>query len=295
MATKAQLVENVLNRLRSALGTSEHPPGSNYNFIVQWYNDNVDKIGRGAWCEMTNTWAMWTGGVKSLKNGRAYTVWAAQDAQKGINGSSWHWGTKGMQAGDQVYYNWDGRKAVELVDHTGTAEKIVGNGTFYVLEGNTGDMLKRKLRDSKYVVGYVRFNWESLVTIVPGPSPIPKPPLSGKPTPNRAKTLRVQDALEVTKDGEWGSKTDARATRLRAAARAHAGYPKNTPWTFNIRDVQDVIDTRIDGVWGPNSQAALVKWIKYMQAILGVEIDGKWGPATDNAFLKLRAQNLNNF
>jgi hypothetical protein len=172
MTTQAQLITKVLDKLRGSLGTGESPPGSNHNFITVWYNANVDKIGDGPWCEETNTWAMWSGGVKSLKVGRAYTVYACEDAVKGANGSSWHWGTAGMRAGDQVYYDWAGGKGnVKTVDHTGTVEKIVGDGTFYVLEGNTSNMLKRMHRDGKYVVGYVRFNWAKLATSEPTPPP----------------------------------------------------------------------------------------------------------------------------
>lgn len=172
MSTQAQLITKVLDKLRGSLGIGESPDGSNHNFITVWYNANVDKIGDGPWCEETNTWAMWSGGVKSLKVGRAYTVYACEDAVKGANGSSWHWGTAGMRAGDQVYYDWAGGKGnVKTVDHTGTVEKIVGDGTFYVLEGNTSNMLKRMHRDGKYVVGYVRFDWAKLATSEPTPPP----------------------------------------------------------------------------------------------------------------------------
>lgn len=199
MTTQAEAISKVLNRLRSKLGTGENPAGSNHNFITEWYNANVDKIGDGAWCEMTNTWSMWTGGAKKLKTGRAYTVWAAQDAQKKKNGSSWHWGTKGMRAGDEVYYDWDGHKGEEsYVDHTGTVEKILGGGQFYVLEGNKGDKLVRVLRDAKYVVGYVRFDWAQLVTKTPTkPSPSPRP----TPTP-------VTEHIAV--DGQLGPETISR-------------------------------------------------------------------------------------
>lgn len=163
MAVKSEVIKAVLNRLRNALGTGESPEGSNSNFIVDWYNKNVDKIGNGPWCEMTDTWAMWTGGAKPLKRGRAYTVYAVEDALNKVNGSSWHWGTKGMRAGDQVYYDWGGEKfSASKVDHTGTVEKINGDGTFYVLEGNIGNKLRRMHRDKKYVVGYVRFDWDRI-------------------------------------------------------------------------------------------------------------------------------------
>lgn len=199
MATRTEHIKAVLKVLKSNLGLGENPPGSNYNKIVAWYNKNVDKIGPGAWCEMTNTYGMWVGGAKSLKKGRAYTVWACQDAQKGTNGSSWHYGTKGMKAGDQVYYDWDGRKGnVAYVDHTGTVEKVNGDGTFYVLEGNTGDRLLRKLRDKKFVVGYVRFAWAKLA----GKKLSPPSPSTPSSPPSTSTRLVI--------DGKLGPKTVSR-------------------------------------------------------------------------------------
>lgn len=196
MATQTELINSVLNQLRANLGLGETPPGSNDNFIVQWYNANVDSIGKGAWCEMTNTWAMWTGGAKALKSGRAYTVWAAEDGENGVNGSSWHWGLDGIQPGDQYYIDWGGEKGnISLVDHTGTVEKVNGDGTFYGLEGNFQDKLQRVLRDNAYVVGYVRFNWAALSS-------------SPSPTPNPTPPPVVQDFLTV--DGELGPKTIAK-------------------------------------------------------------------------------------
>ncbi len=176
MKTEAENIASVLNLLRKALGTGETPPGSNDNFIVKWYNDQVEPIGEGPWCEMTNTWSCWVGGAKELKKPRAMTTWAAGDAQKGVNGSSWHWGTKGMRAGDHVYYDWQGAKGnAAFVDHTGTVEHIFGDGTFHVLEGNYNDKLQRAHRDSKYVVGYARLDWSRIS--VPAEPATPKPPV----------------------------------------------------------------------------------------------------------------------
>ena len=291
MATKTQAINAVLNRLRSALGTGETPPGSNSNFIVDWYNAHVDRIGNGPWCEMTNTWCMWTGGAKSLKKGRAYTVWAAEDGENHVNSSSWHWGTAGIEPGDQVYYDWGGAKGdVGRVDHTGTVERVNGDGTFYVLEGNHSNKLQRVLRDSKYVVGYVRFNWDSLAD-----EPAPNPPVKQHPKPDRELTAQLQSVLEVTPDGYWGPKTDGRALLMRAASRAHVGWPSNVPANFDVRIVQLVINTTVDGIWGPHSQAALVVWVKKCQRALRVPDDGQWGPQTDNAFLVARKQNVNNY
>lgn len=196
MTTQTEAINAVLDCLRDELGLGESPSGSNSNKIVKWYNKNVDKIGNGPWCEMTNTYGPWMTGAKELKVGRAYTVYACTDAQKKVNGSSWHYGTKGMKAGDQVYYDWDEAKGnVAYVDHTGTVEKINGDGTFYVLEGNIGDELKRMLRNSKYVVGYVRLDWSRLSDNTP---PVVEPPKS------------ADDGVSLEADGELGPKTIAR-------------------------------------------------------------------------------------
>lgn len=294
MITNTVVVNRVLDRLRSALGTGESPANSNHNFITEWYNKNVDKIGNGPWCEMTNTWACWTGGAKELKSGRAYTVWATEDGVHKVNDSSWHWGTKGMRAGDHVYYDWTGRKNnTGLVDHTGTVEKVLGDGTFYVLEGNTRyNKLLRMRRDSKFVVGYVRLEWAH---IIPVPTPKPKPVPRKKPAPDIDKTKRIQKVLNISVDGQWGIHTDVVAQMMRRAARAKVGYPKRVPASFSIKIVQNVIGTSADGAWGPRSQASMNMWTKKFQKAVGILADGDWGPKTDNAFLSARNQNLNNY
>lgn len=106
---------------------------------------------------------------------------------------------------------------------------------------------------------------------------------------------RLQSALEIPTDGKWGQVTDIRAVMMRNAARAHAGWPHNVQSSINVRTVQNVIDTTADGAWGPNSQRALVAWIKGVQHILGVVTDGAWGSGTEAAFVKLRTKYLNHF
>lgn len=294
VATEKAAIEKVLDRLRDAQGTGETPANSNHNFITDWYNANVAKIGNGPWCEMTVTWSCWTGGAKALKKGRAYTVWATQDAIEKLNGSSWHYGTKGMRAGDHVYFDWTGKKNDNrLVDHVGTVEKINANGTFYTLEGNTNNnKLERRLRDGKYVVGYVRLDWARIIPVV---TPTPSKPKPTKPVPDTAKTKKIQTLLEVKADGQWGATTDNFAQLVRRAARNHVGYPKRVILNFNIKAVQRIIDTKDDGVFGSKSHLALVRWVKELQSVLGVTADGQWGPRTDNAYLAVRKRNLHNY
>ena len=82
---------------------------------------------------------------------------------------------------------------------------------------------------------------------------------------------------------------------MRTAARAHAGYPRNIPAPFREDLAQTVLGVTADNVFGPNSKAALVAWVKRAQALLGVDADGAWGPGTDAAFFTLRTNNLNKF
>jgi hypothetical protein len=106
---------------------------------------------------------------------------------------------------------------------------------------------------------------------------------------------RVQKALEVPADNKWGKATDFRAIMMRDASRAHAGWPHNVAASIDVRTVQRIIDTTPDGDWGPNSQRALVSWIKGFQHLLGVTPDGAWGNDTDAEFIRLRHKWLNNF
>jgi hypothetical protein len=279
-------IDAVLNQLRGALGTGETPPGSNDNFIVDWYNQDVEAIGPGPWCEMTNTWAMWTGGAKDLKKGRAYTVWAAQDAVNGVNGSSWHFGTAGMQAGDQVYYDWNGSKTdIGAIDHTGTVEKINGDGTFYTLEGNLGDQLQRVLRDATYVVGYVRFDWQRLVT---APAPVQPPPPVQAPTPPPAPSL---SPLAV--DGQLGPQT---ISRWQLFMMTPVDGVISNPSQL-VRAVQNYLNSKInaglvvDGV-GIFQDGHVYKTVKALQQYLGTTQDGSMSTPVSGV-VKALQQRLN--
>jgi hypothetical protein len=254
-------ITSVLNQLRGALGTGENPPGSNHNFITDWYNENVDAIGNGPWCEMTDTWAMWTGGCAALKKGRAYTVYAAEDAESGTDGSSWNWGTAGMRAGDQVYYDWGGAKGdVQVIDHTGTVEKINGDGTFYVLEGNISDQLQRVLRDSTYVVGYVRFDWNRVVNQAPS-TPSPSTPSPG-PAP-------------LVVDGQLGPQT---IRRWQLIMLTPVDGVISTPSEL-VRAVQSYLNSKmnaglvVDGI-GIYQDGHVYKTVLALQQYLGTTQDG---------------------
>lgn len=106
-------------------------------------------------------------------------------------------------------------------------------------------------------------------------------------TPARV-VQNIQEAVEVTVDGKWGPNTDRRVLLMRRVAWAKVGYPGNQNFDFDVNTAQRVIDTKVDGIWGLNSQAALEAWVKDFQKIIDVRSDGAWGPKTDAKLLTLR-------
>jgi hypothetical protein len=148
----------MLAAAKKTIGMGETPPGSNHNQITEWYNQNIDRIGNGPWCEMAVTyWAGHSANLPSIFAGKhvgyANTVTHAQKfQQKG----RWHTGIAGIQSGDIVFYDWGGSRSISKIDHVGVVERVMGK-KIVTIEGNTtGDRCRRVVRDSKFVVGYGR-------------------------------------------------------------------------------------------------------------------------------------------
>jgi hypothetical protein len=165
-------INGMMAQARATLGLGESPLGSNHNKITVWYNANIMHIGDGAWCDMGVTY--WAGHSDNLGAifggpgiGYAYTVYHARKFQAK---SRWHYGTAGIRKGDVIFFNWDGRRVIDEIDHVGYVEKVSG-GLIYTIEANTGDVCRRKVRDGKYVVGYGR---PAYATAKPEPKPQPQ-------------------------------------------------------------------------------------------------------------------------
>lgn len=248
-------IEVVLDKIRGALGTTEEPDGSNNNFIVQWYNANVDKIGLGPWCQMTVCWSVWSSGFKPLLAATAWTVQGARNGQANVNGSHWFNGTSGIRAGDEVYFDWTGAKSFAKIDHVGTVEKVNADGTIYTLEGNASNAVRRMHRDAKYIVGYVRLDWARVVKAAPKPPPAPPQPASQS---DADKVKIIQGLINVDRDGVWGAKTDAAFLAWRAAKNYTTGQ---------VQLLQKTVDTgnphlNQDGVWGTLTDTAALTFRK---------------------------------
>lgn len=112
---------------------------------------------------------------------------------------------------------------------------------------------------------------------------------------NGSLVARMQRALNVTADGKWGPITDRVAILMRSASKARRGWPEPTNESFNVKHVQEIVGTTVDGIWGGNSQAALTNWIIKFQHIMDVAADGRWGPKTDGKLLTLRRRFHNKY
>ncbi|MCP9953101.1 peptidoglycan-binding protein [Actinomadura madurae] len=141
---------------RKSLGMSGRP-----NTITKEYaSRHGDEFLRAAWCDMAITyWARHSGNHDAVCLGKdyAYTVWHAEAFKKV---GRWHTGTTASvnqaKPGDIVFFDWGATNNVGAIDHVGVVEKVLGGGRLQTIEGNTGDAVKRRVRDSGVIAGYGR-------------------------------------------------------------------------------------------------------------------------------------------
>lgn len=134
-----------LDEARSWLGTAEQPMGSNY---VPGITDQ-DGFWNDAWCAMYGSVVcrnvgipLWTVAVAGIMS----------TAQNGVDG--WQWLDHPV-IGAMPCYDW--RDGGQRTDHVGGGgiEAIRDDGLLVVIEGNTGDMVKRVVRDpSNFILGF---------------------------------------------------------------------------------------------------------------------------------------------
>jgi N-acetylmuramoyl-L-alanine amidase len=128
------------------------------------------------------------------------------------------------------------------------------------------------------------FPWTEFLNLVSKKLGQPQAPPSGKPS-----CTAFQRAVRTDADNQWGPDTDKHATAL-IQATSYGG----TRYPYGVKYTQQVVGTAQDGIWGPNSRAALIATVKTAQSALtsmGFDphgVDGIWGPNTNGAFLAAR-------
>ncbi|MGH3241897.1 MAG: peptidoglycan-binding protein, partial [Spirillospora sp.] len=146
----------MIAQARKSIGMSGRP-----NTITKEYaSRHGDEFLRASWCDMAITyWARHSGNASAVLPGgdRAYTVWHAEDFQKV---GRWHSGTTASvnqaKPGDIVFFDWGATNNVGAIDHVGVVEKVLGGGRLQTIEANTGDAVKRRVRNSSVIAGYGR-------------------------------------------------------------------------------------------------------------------------------------------
>jgi hypothetical protein len=220
----------MIAQARRSLGTEEHPPGSNFNYIVKWFNDHVDRIGNGPWCDMSITmWASLSGNG-TVVGEFAYTVYHAEWFQKR---GQFFFGARGIRAGDVVFFDWGGSRRISNIDHVGLVERVEGD-EIHTIEGNSGDVCKRVVRDDTFIVGYGRPAYATPAVVAPSGAQVLKSGSTGDRVRALQRALNKALSAGLDVDGEFGSKTTAAVKKLQTKAKI-----------------------KVDGEYGTNSAKAL--------------------------------------
>ncbi|WP_182900974.1 CHAP domain-containing protein [Microbispora sp. H10830] len=153
---------DVLTLARSQVGISENANGGGTKF-QQWYmstpraRETLARDGgtlkgylNAAWCDMFVSWVGQQLGIGPVMGSDAYTVeharWFADHGR---------WG-RTPKPGAVVFFNWNGSKDIDDVEHVGFVVKDNGDGTIRTIEGNTGDggAVEARTRPTWQVAGY---------------------------------------------------------------------------------------------------------------------------------------------
>lgn len=225
-----------VSQMKKWIGTGENPPGSNNNEIVRRYNAEVDKIGRGPWCDMTVTIAGIDSGNAAVVGKFAYTP---SHAQWFVSQGRWHYGTAKIAPGAVVFFDWSGTRKIGNIDHVGVVERVSG-GKIYTIEGNKDDKCVRVVRDATYIVGYGAPAFSKPKLAAPSGDPVIKKGQSGaRPLMLQRCLNKVQNA-GLAEDGDFGPKTEAAMEKFQGAHKDSKGkkltkdgeYGKNSAWAM---------------------------------------------------------------
>lgn len=102
--------------------------------------------------------------------------------------------------------------------------------------------------------------------------------LPGPTTLGKVKIVEIQRAVNATRDGSAGPDTKKRVDAVRQASRYGGGK-----FPYGVKYAQQVVGTKDDGAWGPNSVKAHDVAVERIQRAVGVTPDKQFGPATDKA------------
>lgn len=304
-------LEAVIRRALSQVG-GYFPHASPYGV---WYDDNYGgdhgMYDTASFCAMGLSWTFAHEGGADIFPIHAYTP-AGVNAWKAKG--QWHDGTKGIQPGDILYFDFPG--GPNRVSHVGLALSSWRSGVDTV-EFNTsgyaegdqrnGRSVARKRRTSS-IVGYGRPAYGDGPTPEPPPSVEPDAEIGGNYTDRPTKDIQAlvgaepdgiygpdttakvkawQAANGLVPDGDWGPLSDAVGFPPVASGESkppvvlpvmysgtHTGFEDD--WQRVLQQMGYTSVGAADGEYGPKTAQAT----KNFQAARGLEVDGAAGPMT---------------
>jgi peptidoglycan hydrolase-like protein with peptidoglycan-binding domain len=273
----------MLAQSRALLGTAEHPPGSNHNFITEWYGFD------SPWCDMAVSYAAARSGNLDAVMGRF--AWTPAHAWAFWRAGRWHYGIGGIRAGDVVFFDWSGTRSIDNIDHVGVVEAVRAEGTIITLEGNTADAFLRRVRNAACIVGYGRPAYDDAAPM-PKTDGVLRRGSTGTAVVTLQRNLNVVLGSQLSVDGVFGPATQAAvqafqtrynlgvdgeygpqsAAMMKAALAGQPMPRKPTPKPPSPPALA------VDGAFGPATCAALQRALNGHGAHLVV--DGVFGPLT---------------
>lgn len=291
-------VEGMLAQMRKLIGTGENPPGSNNNFITDWYGFD------DAWCDMTVSYAAAHSDNLSAVMGKF--AWTVAHAKAFQSKNRWHYGLGGIRPGDIVFFDWNGSRSINAIDHVGVVEAVHSNGTITTIEGNTSDKVMRRSRNSAEVVGYGRPSYGNAQPLPPTDGMLRRGS-KGAAVKTLQQNLNTVMKSKLVVDGDFGPATESAVKAFQkkyglssdgvygpaSAAMMKSALKGGTKPTQPTPRPPGAGKLTVDGQFGPATCAALQRSLNSHGAKLSV--DGSFGPLTKKAlqsYLKVTADGV---
>ncbi|MBW8480845.1 CHAP domain-containing protein [Actinomadura sp. PM05-2] len=158
-AKKKPTAQDAIKVAESQVGVKENRSGEtkfqDWYMTTQRAKETVRRDGGSikayddaAWCSMFVSWVGNKIGFSGQVGEDAYTVEHAKWFK-----SQGRWGTT-PKPGAVVFFNFDGSKSLNSIEHVGMVIKREGRGTVETVEGNTGNAVQIKTRSADQIVGY---------------------------------------------------------------------------------------------------------------------------------------------